>query len=296
MVTWSPFKYTEIGFKNFENFVDSGFLTLNAFGNGVLNKKLSRLCFEEIGDNFTPFAMGQHSFSYHIADKFKIKAVFYGEAAEAEYGGDPKLQLSKGGEQSLADNTDLYWKGNTIRKLINFGKKNKKYFSDVNVKDPDLNFYEPPSKINKNIKMYFMGYFFNWKPQENYYYASENTKFKPNPERSEGTYSKYASLDDKMDGLHYFLMFIKFGIGRATSDAAHEIRDGLITRQDGINLVEKYDSEFPIKYFEETLDYLGINEKEFNEVIDSFRQKHIWKKTNGEWKLRHTVGRKGTDD
>ena len=69
-------------------------------------------------------------------------------------------------------------------------EKNKKYFSDVNVKDPDLNFYEPPSKINKNIKMYFMGYFFNWKPQENYYYASENTKLKPNPERSEGTYSK----------------------------------------------------------------------------------------------------------
>ena len=114
--------------------------------------------------------------------------------------------------------------------------------------------------------------------------------------REVGEVSKYASLDDKMDGLHYYLMFIKFGIGRATSDAAHEIRDGLITRQDGINLVEKYDSEFPIKYFEETLDYLGINEKEFNEVIDSFRQKHIWKKTNGEWKLRHTVGRKGTDD
>ena len=92
------------------------------------------------------------------------------------------------------------------------------------------------------------------------------------------------------------LMFIKFGIGRATSDAAHEIRDGLTTRQDGINLVEKYDLEFPIKYFEETLDYLGINEKEFNEVIDSFRQKHIWKKKNGKCNFWHNVGRKGTDD
>ena len=85
-------------------------------------------------------------------------------------------------------------------------------------------------------------------------------------------------------------MLIKFGIGRATSDA-HEIRDGLISRQDGINLVEKYDTEFPIKYFNETLDFLGISKNDFNKTIDSFRQKHIWKKVNGKWKLRHTVGK-----
>ena len=141
-----------------------------------------------------------------------------------------------------------------------------------------------------------MSYFVNWKPQENYYYAFENTNFKPNPERSEGTYSKYASLDDRLDGLHYYLMLIKFGIGRATSDAAHEVRDGLITRKDAVQLVEKYDLEFPIKYFKETLDYLSMSENEFYKVIDSFRQKHIWKKKNGKWKLRHTVGKRGVDD
>ena len=53
-----------------------------------------------------------------------------------------------------------------------------------------------------------------------------------NPYRTEGTYSKYASLDDKLDGFHYYLMFIKFGIGRATSDSAHEVRDKKISREE----------------------------------------------------------------
>ena len=293
-VTWAPFKYTPIGFENFNDFVDSGFLTINCFGNGKLNRLLARLCFEEIGDNFTPFAMGQHAFVYHIAEKFNIETVFFGEGAEVEYGGDISAHI-KGGH-SLSENARLYWKGNTIDDLVKFGIKNKKYFKDFNPKNPDLQFYKPPKNINPKIKMFHMSYFVNWKPQENYYYAFENTNFKPNPERSEGTYSKYASLDDRLDGLHYYLMLIKFGIGRATSDAAHEVRDNLITRKDAVQLVEKYDLEFPIKYFRETLDYLSISESEFNRIIDSFRQNHIWKKKNGTWKLRHTIGKRGVDD
>ena len=68
---------------------------------------------------------------------------------------------------------------------------------------------------------------------------SENTGFKPNPERTEGTYSKYASLTIKMDGFHYYMRYIKFGLGRCMEDAAHEIRDGHITREEGIALMNK---------------------------------------------------------
>ena len=89
-----------------------------------------------------------------------------------------------------------------------------------------------------------------WVPQENYYYAVENTGFKANQGRSEGTYSKYASLDDRTDGFHYYMSYIKFGLGRATSDAAHEIRDGHLTREEGAALVKRYDGEFPDKYFD----------------------------------------------
>ncbi len=60
--------------------------------------------------------------------------------------------------------------------------------------------------------------------------------------------SKYASLDDKLDGLHYYMARVKFGIGRCTSDAAHEIRDGDLSREEGLALVARYDGEFPERH------------------------------------------------
>jgi hypothetical protein len=60
-----------------------------------------------------------------------------------------------------------------------------------------------------------------------------------------GTYTKFSSLDDKIDGQHYYTTFVKFGVGRSTADACRDIRDGFITREEGIALVRKYDGEFP---------------------------------------------------
>ena len=137
--------------------------------------------------------------------------------------------------------------------------------------------------------MHFYGYYKFWDPQENFYYAQKHTGFSVNEERTEGTYSKYASLDDKLDGFHFYLAFIKFGIGRATSDSAHEIRDEKITREEGIALVKKYDDEFPNKYYKLFLEYCDMDESEFNEIIDSWRSDHIWKKVNNKWMLKKPI-------
>ena len=140
-----------------------------------------------------------------------------------------------------------------------------------------------------NTEIHFMGYYKFWDPQENYYYCREHTGFSPNTERTEGTYSKYASFDDEIDGFHYYLAYIKFGIGRTTSDTAHEIRDGKINREEGIALVEKYDHEFPSKYFAEFLEYCSITNAEFFDILDSWRSSHIWKKTGNEWQLKRPI-------
>jgi hypothetical protein len=100
-------------------------------------------------------------------------------------------------------------------------------------------------------------------------------------------------LDDQIDGFHYYLSYIKFGIGRTTSDAAHEIRDGKITREEGIALVKRYDHEFPRKYYQEFLEFCSITDEEVHEVIDSWRSDHIWTRDGGEWKLRHAVWHEG---
>ena len=118
--------------------------------------------------------------------------------------------------------------------------------------------------------------------------------------------SKYNSIDDRIDDFHYYTTFIKFGIGRATYDAAQEIRSADITREEGVALVHKFDGEFPERFADEIFKYLSIPAKEFPEasrmfeqplldrdyfmqLADTFRSPHLWQRDNGAWKLRHVV-------
>jgi hypothetical protein len=117
----------------------------------------------------------------------------------------------------------------------------------------------------------------------------ENTGFKANPERTEGTYTKFSSLDDRIDGFHYYTTFIKFGIGRATYDASKDIRNHHITREEGVALVRRFDGEFPNKYYKEILEYMDISEEYFWELIDNARPDPLWEKRNDKWKLKHQV-------
>ena len=60
--------------------------------------------------------------------------------------------------------------------------------------------------------------------------------------------------------------------------------------------MKRFDGEFPDKYFKEVMEYIEMNEEDFFENLDSFRPKHIWKKTSNGYKLRHTVNNDGEDD
>jgi hypothetical protein len=139
------------------------------------------------------------------------------------------------------------------------------------------------------IEFHYMSFYKKWVPQDNYYYAIENTGFTPNEERTQGSYSKYSSIDDKIDVFHYFLSMIKFGMGRATWDASQEVRSGKITREEAVALVHRYDTEFPDRYFGEFLEYTGIDEDTFWGAVDGFRSPHLWTKNKNEWALRHQV-------
>lgn len=289
-VTWAPFEYTDIGWKNFQNFVTSGFTVLNCFPDGGLHRKLARVAFELKGDAWEPFAFGQKAYAFHIALKFGIPLIFYGENGEVEYGGS--MENADKPFESVADWERLYFKGAGVGALLKAGVE-MGIFTKEETSDPSFGLYRPPElrDVEKlGAEMHWLSYYRKWVPQENFYYAQKYTGFTANEEgRSEGTYSKYASLDDKQDGFHFYLAFIKFGIGRATSDAAHEIRDGHITREEGVALVRRFDGEFPQKHFRWFLKYLGITEKHFWDVVNSYRAPHLWERTNGEWKLKYQV-------
>lgn len=296
-ITWAPFIYTDIGWKNYYGLVQSGLDNWLFYPNGKSHRKLARVAFELKGDHWEPFTFGQKAYAFQVAIKMNIPLVFYGENAEIEYGGSMKNAFKS--HESPADWEELYYKGGGIEKLLAAGR-DMGILTKEEANPKNFEFYlTPPLDViaKHNIQGHWWSYYHKWIPQENYYYAAKHTGFEANPDgRSEGTYSKYASLDDQTDGFHYYLAYIKFGICRATSDAAHEIRDGHITREEGAALVRRYDGEFPKKYFKEFLEYLDIDEKHFWQVVDSYRPDHLWKKINGEWKLRHTVWGGGTDD
>jgi N-acetyl sugar amidotransferase len=281
-VTWSPFLYTDIGFENLQSFIGSGFDNILYSPNRQVHRELTKIAFEQMGDHFQPFIFGQYTIPFRVALQNDISLVFYGEDGEVEYGGD----------SSMADRPSLPFNDFVKHRFSGvFADKFKEWGIDERkLKNYMLSDKEMEIIEKKDIRQYFFSYFRKWLPQENFYYAQEHTGFKANPDgRSEGTYSKYASLDDKTDGYHYYLAFIKFGIGRATSDASHEIRDGHITREEGVSLVKRFDGEFPKKYFQEFLEYCDISQDRFEKIIDSWRSPHLWKKENGKWQLLHQV-------
>jgi N-acetyl sugar amidotransferase len=285
-VTWAPLKATTIGRQNLDAFIASGFNHVLGTPNPQVTKKLTQLSFRHLGDPFQPFIYGQTNFPLHMAVKHNVQLIMYGENGEVEYGGDMKNAFRP--TRDIQDHDKHYFSGLP-----------PEFWFEHGVSLADLYPFMAPryEDITKNkTEIHFLGYYKFWDPQENYYYCREHTGFMPNSERSEGTYSKYASLDDQIDGFHYYLAYIKFGIGRTTSDAAHEIRDGKITREEGVALVQRYDHEFPRKYYREFLEFCSITDSEVHDVIDSWRSDHIWHQEGGEWKLRHAAWHKDDQD
>ena len=293
-VTWPPILYTDYGYENWKDWIEIGsFDNITFKQNGKAMKLLTKLSIENLFHPFQTFILGQKNLAPKIAAKYKIPLIFYGENG-AEYGNpiaDNIVSLRDKSYFTYNNLDEIYLGGVTIRELT------EKYGLRLN----ELTCFLPASTnelTEVNLEVHYLGYYIKWIPQEIYYYAVENTGFKARPFRTQGTYSKYSSIDDKIDDLHYYTTFIKFGIGRASYDAAMEIRNRHLTREEGVALVKKFDGEFPDRYFNEIMNYLDINPDFFiNELTNKFRSPHLWDKDiNASWKLRHNVWKGGLDD
>ncbi len=288
-VTWPPILYTDYGLRNFRNWIDvGGFDNLTFTPNGRVHRLLTRLAIENVLHPFQTFILGQKNLAPKLAIKFGIPLIFYGEY-EAEYGNpiaETATSLRDKSYYAMQDLSEIYLGGLPVRELMD------RYDTSLN----DLMPYLPADYReleSTRIEVHYLGYYLKWTPQESYYYAVEHTGFEARPFRTEGTYSKYNSIDDKIDDLHYYTTYIKFGLGRASYDASQEIRNKHLTREEGIALVRRFDGEAPERYFREIMDCLHIDSNYFHELCDKFRSPHLWKKENGAWKLRYPIWEAG---
>jgi N-acetyl sugar amidotransferase len=300
-VTWAPHIYTEWGWKNFQSWIHAGHDNMLMTPNGRAHRLLTRLAVDLLFHPFQAFMFGQKSLAPKMALLHKIPLVFYGEN-EAEYGNpiaDTETAKRDWSYFTAADQSKVHLGGVSVADLK----------SQFGVVHQDLLPYLPadPNQIEEQkVEVHYLGYYLKWHPQSAYYYAVEHGGFIPSPERTPGTYSKYNSIDDRIDDFHYYTTGTKFGLGRASYDAAQEIRSGDIDRDEGVALVKRFDHEFPERFADEIFRYLSIPENEFPEahsmfeepimdrdyftrLTDTFRSPHLWKWQDDKWQLRHAV-------
>lgn len=284
-VTWSPHIYTDVGKRNHERWLSNGGLDNFLFTpSGDTLRKLTKLAYTNLLHPFQPFVLGQRNYVVHMAKLLGIKLVFFGENP-AQYGG-----YVGEGDSPIAD--EKYFTEDNIDGMLISGETLNDLSDKHSISRNDLKYFLPHTRSNfreLNLDIHWLGYYLKFHPQTNYYYAKEKIGFELNDQRTEGSYSRYNSLDDKLDGMHYWTGFIKFGIGRATHEASQEVRNGDITRDEAVALVRRFDGEFPKRYFNDILEFIDISEKEFFDVADSFRSPHLWDYIDGEWSLKYQV-------
>lgn len=281
-VTWAPHEYTEIGKANFTAWCQDGFSNITITPDRRLHRYLTREAFFNLGHPFQPFIIGQRAIGPKLASSLGIPLVFYGEN-QAEYGNNIS-------ENDVPTMNPQFYSLSDINELTIAGKTVAEHCVNTDFVMGDFDIYRPADTQNiSNIEFHYFGYYHFWDPQEIYYFVAENTDFAPSPHRTDGSYSKYSSIDDKIDMIHYYTTLMKFGLGRASYDASQEIRNGKITREEGVALVKRYDLEFPSTYIEDVLTYLEITLDEFIGVCDRYRSPHLWALDGSDWVLKKPV-------
>jgi len=278
LVTYSPMIPNEIGHHNREEMVSLGFDHLFFRANQKVLRHLAKRFFVERGNPKVAWDAGINAVPLQVAVNYRIPVVFYAEHGESEYGG----RVLSEEHRRTRDFTEV---------LENYvGDDPRNWVDDVVAYDDLAPYVYPPLEQVEivGVKAFYFGYFFRWSMYENYLYIRDKIDFRTNAKgRTDGTFTNYDSLDDKIDNLYYYMQFIKFGFGRAVRDASRLIQNGHMTREEGLELARKYDDEFCYEHFDEVLAYLDLTRDEFDRIVDQHRNPEIWKKIGNRWVLRN---------
>jgi N-acetyl sugar amidotransferase len=278
-VTSRPPLESDIGKKNLINFVNSGFdhIHITPDQNGM--KTLNKLGFIKKGSPYYGWLISIFSVVIRIAIQNNINLIFYGEDGEIEYGGSTQNK-----NKALFDINYMiknYFEGDyeQIKKESRLTDKELFWFNVSGEKQSEFN----------NISLTHWGYFEPWDSYRNYIFGKEKYKLSESESANEGTFTNFAQNDQALFALHMYLMYLKFGFGRATQDAGIEIRRGAMSRSQAINLAKLYDNNYPENFIELYLNYYEMKLSEFEEVLDKFANKNLFEKISGRWSPKFEI-------
>ena len=275
-VTIKPPLELQIGKANLINFVESGVDHIHINPNFKTMSILDKIGFLHYGQGYYGWMTAVHSAPIIIASQMNVGLVFYGEDGEVEYGGTTKFKYNP---VYGIEHQKKVFLNNTYEDVMKKSKLNEN----------DLFWFSYADKNLNKINITHYSYFENWDPYRNYMLAKEKYNLQETDTTNSGTFTNFAHNDQALASLHYYLMYIKFGFGRATQDVGIEIRRGAISRDQAKNLVKLYDGSFPEEHLESYLKYFDLKEEIFFETIDKFANKELFSKTNKGWKPKFEI-------
>ena len=164
---------------------------------------------------------------------------------------------------------------------------------DNPLEEKDLLWAKYPSDaeiLKAGVRGLYVGNFFRWDPNKHVKLVMEKYGWTPSAKSFERTYRKFSNLDDRYEnGVHDLMKFIKFGYGRCSDHAAKDIRDGYISREEGIGYVKKLD-HIVSSDLQHWLDYVKMDVSEFWKIADTFRDPRVWWIKNGKWTKNNIWG------
>ena len=271
-ITVNPPLRLEIGEKNLKSFINSGYELLSVDCDQESMRKINKAGFIEMGSPYYGWLVSIHTAVAKIASQMNINLVFYGEDGEIEYGGTRESEKKPIYDYKYQKKIYLEGGYDKILKKIKIPKKKLNFFL-FNEKNLD----------KKKIDITHWSYYENWDPYRNYLMAKRHCGLLDNEEVNSGTFTNFAQNDQALYALHAYIMYLKFGFGRATQDACIEVRRGSMEREQAKNLINLYDEKFPHEFLDLYLKYFKMSKKEFFKIIDKFANKKILKKIDGYW-------------
>lgn len=238
-------------------------------------RQLRRRCFIEKGEPNWAEHLTIFSGVARISHLYRVPLVVWGEDIAAEFGG-------KGGGKAVASAENLV-KNDLIK------ESRIDQFLDENVTEKDIFFYRHPdiAELQKRqIRSIYLGYYHWWDGYKNFLKATELGFIGRKKGPLSGNLLDYDNIDEKLCEINIWFKFLKFGFWRPTDQACYQIWNDRMTRQQAVEIVNEKQYEFPKEYFHEFLEFHKVTRKLFWEVAEKYRNKKIWEKTNGEWRLK----------
>ena len=283
-ITIRPALAIEIGDQNLLNFIQSGYDHVHLSPNTKVLDRLNKYGFIEKGFPYYGWLIAIMSAVIKTASSFKIPLIFYGEDGEVEYGGS-----------SESKNKSLYDISYMKRVYLEGGHEKvlDRIRQDDDISEAELSFFKFPSDEEVSevgLSFTHMSYYEPWDSYRNYVVAKEHCGLIEKEEGNDDTFTNFSQNDQALYTLHAYLMYLKFGFGRATQDAGIEIRRGSMTRDQALNLVRMYDNAYPHDLIDTYLDYYQMSKKEFDSVLDKYANKDLFEKIDDIWSPKFNPG------